>query len=220
MYSRQYGDRELHFEASGGLVNSSLVMQDRETDSFWSIMQGRATAGELRGTRLVRLPGSQKARWREWRSRHPDTRVLSVRGRQYAPDGYEHYWSDPNGFRGQNADDQRLASKAPIFAFEKNDTRYAIAHARIEGGLTLQLRGDFRLFLYRKKNAPLFESTEAFVSRAGFVRDGDRWIELETGAAFEPEGSRFRGGRVRSLSGFDTFWYNWSLNNPDTILLE
>ena len=220
MYSRHYAGQELHFEASGGLVNSSLVMQDRETDSYWSIMQGRATAGRLRGTRLVELPGSERTRWVDWVAKHPDTVVLSVRGREYARDSYASYWRDSRGFRGQSATDRRLKTKEPIFAFERAGEHYAVAHEHIEGGRALQLPDGSPLFLYRPKNAPMFESTHAFASRAGFVYDDDRWVELETGAAFDPKRGGFRGGRVSSLSGFDTFWYNWSLNNPDTHLLE
>ena len=46
MYSREYQGRALNFEASGGLLNASLVMQDKETDTYWSIIEGKAIAGE------------------------------------------------------------------------------------------------------------------------------------------------------------------------------
>ena len=40
-------------------------------------------------------------------------------------------------------------------------------------------------------------------------------------ARFDPEGQTFIGGdgTPETLEGFDTFWYNWSLTNPDTRLL-
>jgi hypothetical protein len=220
VYSRDYADRTLHFEASGGLVNSSLVMRDRETDSYWSIMKGRSTAGELRGTKLQELPGGRKTRWRNWLRNRPDTKVLSVQGREHADDSYEDYWRDRRGFRGQRARDHRLETKEPIFAFERSGHTYAIAHSRLSDGRTLKLEGDSHLLLYRRPDAPLFESTDAFVSRAGFARDDGHWVELETGARFDPARSRFRGGKVERQRGFDTFWYNWSLNNADTKLLE
>lgn len=220
MYSRDYAGRTLHFEASGGLVNSSLIMRDRETDSYWSIMQGRSTAGALRGTKLQELPGARKARWRRWRKNHPKTKVLSVRGREHASDSYESYWQDRQGFRGQRARDRRLETKEPIFAFEHAGHNYAIAHSRLSNGRALKLEDDRYLLLYRRPNAPLFESTDAFVSRAGFARDDSHWVELETGARFDPERNRFRGGKVERQRGLDTFWYNWSLNNADTKILE
>ena len=41
------GDEELNFEASGALLDASLVMRDRETDSWWSIMTSDAIGGDL-----------------------------------------------------------------------------------------------------------------------------------------------------------------------------
>ena len=56
MYDRELGDRLLSFEASGALWQASLVMRDRETDSWWSIMTSEAIGGELDGADLVELP--------------------------------------------------------------------------------------------------------------------------------------------------------------------
>ena len=78
MYSRDYRGRTVNFEVSGGLVNASLVMQDEQTDTYWSIMEGEAVAGELSGEKLVELPIGEKIQWRHWKERHPDTLVLSV----------------------------------------------------------------------------------------------------------------------------------------------
>jgi hypothetical protein len=219
VYSREYDGLELNFEASGGLVNSSLVMQDKETDTYWSIMKGSATAGELSGTALVELPVSEKTTWAEWKAKHPDTKVLSVDGREHGRDGYEGYWEDPEGFRGQMADDSRLDTKAPIFAFERDGNRFAVAHAKFEGGHVVEIGDGVLLFLYREKGAAMFRSTVAYVSRAGFVEDDGAWVELESGARFDAVTGTFNGA-VEELHGFDTFWYNWSLNNPDTAVLE
>jgi len=219
VYSREYDGLELNFEASGGLVNSSLVMQDKETDSYWSIMKGSSTAGQFNGTPLVELPVSEKTSWADWVARHPDTKVLSVNGAEHARDSYERYWEDPNGFSGQSADDERLDTKAPIFAFEHGGQRFAVAHATFEGGHVVELGDGALVFLYRGEGAAMFKSTTAFLSRAGFVQDGGAWTELESGAKFDPATGTF-GGDIEQLLGFDTFWYNWSLNNPDTAVLE
>ena len=45
----------MNLEASGGLVNASLVMQDQQTDT-WSIMEGEAIAGELNGENSRSFP--------------------------------------------------------------------------------------------------------------------------------------------------------------------
>ena len=61
----------MNFEASGGLKNSSLIMQDQETDTYWSIMEGEAVAGELAGSKLIELPVRERISWRHWRAKHP-----------------------------------------------------------------------------------------------------------------------------------------------------
>ena len=51
------------------------------------------------------------------------------------------------------------------------------------------------------------------------MQDGGTWTELESGARFDPATAKFIGD-VEQLLGLDTFWYNWSLNNPDTDVLR
>jgi hypothetical protein len=93
VYGREYGSDELQFEASGGLMYAALVMQDKETDTYWSIMSGDAVAGELKGRKLEELPVSVKTRWKDWLAAHPDTVVLSVDGVEHPPvNPYEKYF--------------------------------------------------------------------------------------------------------------------------------
>ena len=218
MYSRDYRGRTVSFEASGGLVNASLVMQDRETDTYWSIMEGEAVAGELNGEKLVELPVSTKIQWREWRESHPDTVVLSVVGREDAPDGYRDYFRSSRGFGGAEAKDERLETKTPVYAFHHGNGSYAVALRTIEGGKAFDLDDGAAVFFYRDGGSSMFQSTRAFVSARGFEQRNGTWVEKETGNRFDPSMGSFAG--VEPFGGFDTFWYNFSLNNPKTVLLE
>ena len=167
MHGRAYGRRELSFDASGGLMNRSLVMQDREADSYWSIMTGESVGGALAGTPLDELPIGEKASWNDWLARHPDTLVLSVEGFEDVPfNPYDRYFSDDDGFRGQRAVDDRLDTKDPVYGFEMDGAYYAIPFRLAEGGRT------------------------------------------------------FDRGSVDRLAGFDTFWYTWSLTDPETSILR
>ena len=62
VYGRRFGERELRFEISGGLIDGALVMRDLETDSYWSIMQAEAIGGALKGEQLAERPVAPKAR--------------------------------------------------------------------------------------------------------------------------------------------------------------
>ncbi len=220
MYGRRYRDRDLHFEASGGLIDSALVMQDRETDSYWSLMKGRALAGDYAGTVLRELPVGERTRWRDWLRSHPDTLVLSVGGVEHVrQDPYARYFEDRRGFRGQRARDRRLETKAPVYAFERAGVSYAAPHAILEGGHVARLEDGQWALLYRRPGAKISDSTFAYVSDLGFDHQDDGWVDLATGARFEAEPARFPDGQVARLGGFDTFWYTWSLSHRDTTLL-
>ena len=225
MYDRDYAGKTLNFEPSGGLMNASLVMQDKETDTYWSIMSGQAEAGELDGTSLIELPYGKKVQWKDWVAEHPDTLVLSVPSRGGAAiqdpgsNSYAGYWADSRGYRGATATDTRLETKAPIYAFLRGGVKYAIAHQAASGGAAFELQDGIKIFLYRGSGDEIIRGTAAFVSGAGFEKRGDTWVELSTGAEFSSQ-DRVFGAEVEILNGFDTFWYTWSLTNPDTELLR
>ncbi len=222
MYGREYSGRELRFEASGGLLHYSLVMRDKETDSYWSLMSGEALAGELKGTRLVELPVGVKTQWKDWVAEHPGTLVLSVDGVEHEEiNRYEEYFSSDEGFRGSTAEDDRLPTKAPIYSFQLDGRPYAVPFSAIESGAAFRA-GDEWIFAYRPPGAAILHSTVAFRSSGdGFERRDGAWHHLPSGARFDPAASAFADGAqgVSPLNGFDTFWFNWSMNHPDSVIL-
>ena len=224
MYDRDYKGKTLRFEASGGLINSSLVMQDFETDSYWAIMSGESIAGEFKGTKLVELPISKKMKWQDWVKLHPNTLVLSVAGREDGHNPYGSYFSSSEGFRGTSAKDRRLPTKEPIFAFRWNGKNYAVAQKSIRGGKAYKLNG-INVFFYRPKKAEMFHSTVVYTTIGdGFKQTDGEWVDRTSGCVFNPETEQFDGNAEkcpkRRIVGFDTFWYNWSLANPDTEVLK
>ena len=218
VYGRTYGGQELRFEASGGLVNASLVMRDKETGSLWPILRGKAETGPLAGTALEELPVGVKARWDDWVREHPGTLVLSVRGHEHVRENaYSDYFSSRTGFGMTSARDRRLDTKEPIRAFELDRRRFAVPLRDVEGGAAVSA-GNRHVFLYRPPGAALFLSTRAFESPGRFVPRDGAWAHEPSGAAFDPGRGAFAGNPagVRPLGGFDTFWYVWSLTHPDT----
>lgn len=223
MYSRQYGQTTLQFEASGGLLHGALVMQDRETDTYWSIMTGEAIAGEMAGTPLEELPVGEKTRWKDWVRKHPDTVVLSVGGKEDTDNAYADYYESDRGFRGIQAQDSRLKDKQPVYAFRLGPTEYAVPSEAVEGGKIMEIDGSI-LFFYRPRDAHLFASTVAYQAESGkFEKTEEGWVHRPSGALFDPGSARFKEGDpagVNRLSGLDTYWYTWSLSNPETRLIR
>ena len=212
VYGREIDGRELHFEASGALLDASLVMRDRETDSWWSIMTSDAIGGPLEGADLEELPYGTKVRWGEWRRLHPDSLVLSVDGREHVDTNpYDDYFASGGTFRGLAVDDERLPAKEPIYSFRLDGRPFAVPHRAAEGGAAFAV-GDRRLLFFRRPGAEPLASTEAWIVPSGTV-EGDG-MELVR---------RVRRGELpdaRRLDGFDTYWYTWVAVNPGTELLD
>ncbi|HVQ29399.1 MAG TPA: DUF3179 domain-containing (seleno)protein [Vicinamibacteria bacterium] len=221
VYSRRIKGRELHFEPSGVLMHGAIVMQDKETDSYWPILQGQAMYGELTGTALEVLPVSTKVLYRDWLRQHPDTLVLSSQGREHLErNPLEPYLASSFGFRGLLASDTRLPTKEPVFGFELAGRRYAARAADLVGGHAFRVGTEW-VFLYRPPAAALNEDTLAFASPSGFEPSSGTWSEKATAVRFDPGRRGFTGKTgSRPVQGFDTFWYVWSLNHPDTELLS
>lgn len=201
--------RELTFEASGALLDASLVMRDRETDSWWSIMTSDAIGGSLEGAELQELPVSEKTTWGDWKRGHPDTVVLSVEGVEHVErNPYETYFTSEGTFRDLEIDDDRLAPKEPIFAFWLDGRPWAVPHAAIEGGAAFRLSsgdgGRERWVAFHR--AP---GAAVYASSRGWALDGEvREVGPEPPPGAEP------------LEGFDTYWYTWVSVNEESGLLE
>jgi hypothetical protein len=219
VYDRRQGGQELSFEASGALKDASLVMRDRETDSWWSIMSSDAIGGDLDGADLVELPIGEKTTWGDWAARFPGTLVLSVDGREHDPnDYYADYFASSETFRGIASRDPRLPAKEPIFAFHHLDRPWAIPHQRIFGGLLMfvavpGMDEPQPILFHRQPGSAMFASTRAWLVAPAVTessRDPQALLQLaERGdSGFEP------------LAGFDTFWYMWANVNRETSLLD
>lgn len=227
MYGREYRDQVLNFEPSGALKQATLVMRDRETDSWWSIMSGDAIGGNMKGQKLRELAVGERTTWGKWKHKHPNTRVLSIDGKEHDPRNvYEGYFDSKRTFRNIDATDKRLAAKTPIYSFRIDQIPYAAPHAVLAGGAVFPVKGGV-VFLHRQKNADLFESTRAWYfagARAGdFQHQGDTWINRRSGAKFTPAlgwaDENNKKDAAQPLSGFDTYWYSWANNNAHVVIL-
>lgn len=216
MYGRSHDGQELNFEASGALESASLVMRDRETDSWWSLMSSKAIGGELDGTGMVEMGVSEKAQWSDWVSRHPDTLILSVEGIEHVENNpYDNYFGEgEHTFRGIEVEDDRLGPKQSIYAFWWEDHPVAVSHQFVEGGVILPLPGTTEvLVLWREKGVSVFASSRARIVEAEVAeKAGDAaavFAALDAGEL----------GDARSAMGFDTYWYTWVLVNPASDIL-
>jgi len=78
VFSREVDGSALTFGVSGKLLENTLVMFDRETNSLWSQLYGGGIKGTHTGTALAVFP-SILTTWGAWQTQYPDSQVLSKR---------------------------------------------------------------------------------------------------------------------------------------------
>ena len=69
----------LELRVSGQVRLGNLIMFDAQTDSSWLQETGEAISGQRQGQSLTPLKPEQwesQIRWDEWKTRHPDSKVL------------------------------------------------------------------------------------------------------------------------------------------------
>jgi len=119
----------LSFGVSGKLWKDGLVMYDRETQSLWSHVTGKAIAGKLAGMQLTFLPSLQTT-WAEWKQMYPGGRVLSKRtslDSEGTRNVYESYFANPTqlGIFGTKNPDEVLPGKEFVVGITAEKTAVA-----------------------------------------------------------------------------------------------
>lgn len=225
---REVAGQTLQFDPAAGLIHAATVLQDRQTGTYWSLLAGRAETGPLAGTALTVLGVSDRMSWAEWSARHPDTLVLTAAppsgdgppAQDPGTDRYADYFAAAGGYGGAEAEDRQLASKGLVYALHHDGVAYAVDLRRVIGGRSFTLRDGAHILVYREAADDLARGSAAFASAAGFEQRGGSWFELGSGAEFNAITREFGGADIPRLTGFDTFWYTWSLTNPATDVLR
>ncbi len=104
---------------SGFLYRSNKLMYDKKTQSLWNTLWGKPVIGPLvgKGIELERL-SIVTTTWREWKRRHPQTKVLSLdtgHNRDYDEGvAYREYFATDKLMFGVPKVDTRLKNKSEV----------------------------------------------------------------------------------------------------------
>lgn len=246
-FQRRLGDRLLTFGVSGFLYRSDLVMYDRQTESLWSQIEGRAIAGHLTGRVLDRVP-VQTVTWDQWRQAHPEGKVLSRDtgvDRDYGRNpylGYDKAADDPFAFSGRP--DPRLAPKERVLGLGEtgaDPTALLLSSLALKRVVALTVNGGpvvvfavggLRSALDTKEigSGRRIAATGAFNPVLGkrqltFAAKGRAtFIDRQTGSTWDILGlavtGPLAGQRLQPVSHLDTFWFAWAAFHPDTRLVR
>lgn len=125
------------------LWRENLIMYDDQTNSWWAQAIGKAIDGKLKGATLRMYPGASIMTWKEWRTQHPHTLVLSKktrRGLEGMSGSYDDYHrSSRVGVTGRlRFDNKQLPPKGRVLGFRVGEQAYAVDLAALarKGSMT------------------------------------------------------------------------------------
>jgi len=189
-FEARVGERPTTFGVSGLLYNSDVLLYDRATQSLWSQITQTAVAGPMHGTLLKSVP-LEHTTWADWRTRNPDTQVLSTAtgfARDYDRDPYAGYEKI-----------ERL-----MFNVEHRDDRFPLK----EWVLGLEVDG--------VQKAYPFSVLGRAAGDSGSIKDtiGKREVRIQFDRAHRA--ARAFDDKGQLLPGVTAFWFAWVAFHPKT----
>lgn len=117
---------QYQFGTSGFLYRSNKLMYDKETQSLWNTLWGKPVIGPLVGENIeLEYLSVVTTTWGEWKKRHPETSVLSLRTghqRNYNEGvAYKEYFATDDLMFNIPKKDKRLKNKQQILAIRLPD---------------------------------------------------------------------------------------------------
>lgn len=214
---------ETEFGVSGLLVNSNLIMYDRATDSDWPQILGTAVQGpdKGKGLRPLRVFWTN---WQRWRTRHPDTAVLSKDTghiRNYRRDPYGSY-NPRSGYYAEDAPaafpvmhrSDHYPPKHVIFGFRTANEAVAVDRRALAAHGTLRYHGEAADFLIL--HDPGLDTAWIYRGPSGKLPADDALRDLRFTAA-GPRSAALAG--LRPVPGFEAMWFAWYAYYPNTAVV-
>lgn len=132
MYQTEFNGQHHELGTSGFLYRSNKLMYDRDTESLWSTLAGEPVVGPLVGQGIQLERGQVVTMtWGQWKSRHPDTSVLSLdtgHRRDYGEGvAYQSYFANDRLMFPVPRLDPRLSNKEEVIGLRNGSDAVAIS---------------------------------------------------------------------------------------------
>ncbi len=219
LYETKLAGRAKHivFGSSGMLYRSNKLMFDWDSFSLWNQFTGEPVVGPLAksGLRLKTRPVVVMT-WKDWRQRHPDTRILSLDTGYVRDYGsgvvYKDYFASPE-----------LMFPVSVRAkknFRKKDYIFGIRELGLAKAWPLSAFQDRRLINDRigARNLLLIGDAASRTVRA-FERKDKEFQSLSSGGLKTTSGEIWRiteanligpkGEKLRRVAGILSYWFAW-----------
>ncbi len=190
-YQGNVAGKDRTFGVSGLLYNSDVLLYDRESESLWSQMMSEAVTGQLKGEKLTIIPTSNTT-WREWKSRFPDSQILS----------------EKTGF-------QRDYSRTPYFGYDKSEqiyfpvSRNSTDYHPKELVIGIEVDGKYKVYPFSE-----LAKSEAVVK--------DTFNGMEISVIFDKKNNSARvlNSNNEEFQSVTSFWFAWFAFHPKTKVFK
>jgi Protein of unknown function (DUF3179) len=215
---------------SGFLYRSNKLMYDHATKSMWSTLDGKPVIGKLVGKNIkLKSLFVVTTTWKEWRVRHPNTKVLALETghkRNYDEGAaYRDYFATDRLMFNVPKTDNRLANKAEVLALrplQVADERLAIAAdflavnpvyhtqmAKLNMVVLTDASGANRVYEANNYTFTSWDKTKLALDSAG-----KKW-KVEEAQMTGPKGEI-----LKRVPAHRAFWFGWYSAFPDTKLIK
>ena len=205
---------------SGKLLNSNLVMYDRETDSEYPQILGAGIDGPLAGEGLEEVRVFWTT-WGKWQERHPDTEALSTDTgymRNYTSDPYGDY-NPVSGYYVPDSspifpvlhEDERYPDKYEVLGFRSGDAAVAVDPEHL---------AEAEVIHYDGGDAEYLVIHDAELGTGWVYTGSDIDVPAPEDIDFGPEGPSFPGADgLAEVNAFEAMWFSWYAFYPDTEVI-
>ncbi len=230
LYDVTAGGVQHELGTSGFLYRSNKLMYDHATKSLWSTLTGTPVVGPLVGKGIELEPlYVVTTTWKEWRTRHPNTHVLSLdtgHRRDYSEGAaYRDYFATDRLMFTVPKRDDRLPNKAEVLALRLPQTpgeslaiaadflsTRAVYHTRI-GTVNMVVLTDTSGANRVYESRDLTFASWDFAAAARDSR-GKVW-QVDESRLIGPNGET-----LKRLPAHRAFWFGWYAAFPDTRLVK
>lgn len=230
LYETELNGKNYELGTSGFLYRSNKMMYDKETQSLWNTLWGSPSIGPLVGQDIkLKVRSVVTTTWKEWRTRHPETTVLSLQTghRRDYDEGiaYKDYFATDNLMFTVPSLDNRLKNKDEILAVRlENHPNEAMAiSTRFLSKNRIyhhQIGDQSFVVLTDKSGANRVYETEGRKFKKYFDeftvvdKSGVRW-EIHEDGLYEEDGIK-----LERLPHHRAFWFGWRAAFPKTRLIK
>lgn len=230
LYRTEFNGVNHEIGTSGFLYRSNKLMYDKATQSLWNTLQGKPVIGPLvnKGIEFEHL-SVVTTTWGEWKSRHPDTKVLSLNTgyrRDYGEGvAYKEYFGSDKLMFNTPYDDNRLKNKDEVLALR------FLEFPKEQLGISVEFLKENPLYkdkIGKQEFIVLTDQTGANrvydVSGVEFVSyDQKSKLVDSNGSTWQLQESQLVSDNGRVLNRLPyhrAFWFGWLAAYPNTRLVK